>query len=482
MADFRASVGTARKKLVADTAARHNRLVAHRVLDLDMFRALAVLCHPLRAPRTLLVVLVAVVDLWPVSAFRGPLALVQAYGELGSAPHRSGDDGLAAMAHEVLGRGLQTGPTGAQMAGHLAVVFAAREQLAALSRAHVHRLDRHLVGRGARVDRILPDSLESVPLAHSSHRLVLAADFHASVATAAHQSLALVVARGNVALLRQFTSHRELSVVATTLGVHHRVARRTLSFVARPVARVATVQLLAANLAAGRHWVQAGRSWRSELVQSMLSAWTVAQQAWRTRTLVAVGRLRMTRFGAPVVPAVQQVVADLVALETARPLGSCRERTQGSTLMALERSSVFSAVAPAGDGFFAGTAQTGVAVPAAPVQIARHQVVAGPGARPPRLVGSQHAGELPLGSSTAALHHGPHGRALLDMWSRVARKRAAVDAVGQRRVAGLATGMGLELVFRRVEHLATPARVLFRELEMGVVARRTSPGTVFRGG
>ncbi|KAG7834900.1 hypothetical protein KL943_002215 [Ogataea angusta] len=291
-----------------------------------------------------------------------------------------------------------------------------------------------------------------------------------------------MVARGNIALLRQFTSHRVLGVVATTLGVHHRVARRTLSFMARPVARVAAVELLATCLAAGRHRVQAGRPWGSELVQLVLSARTAGQQGWRPRTLVAVGRLGMTRFCAPVVPAVQQVVADLVALETARPLCSCRVRPQRSTLVALERGSVFSAVAAAGDGFLARAAQPGVAAAAAPVQIAGHQVVAGPGARPARLVRSQRAGELPLGRSTAAFHHGPHGCALFHMRARVARKRAAVDTVWQRRVAGLATGMRLELVFGRVEHLATPARVLFRELEVGVVARGTSPGTVFRGG
>ncbi|KAG7891851.1 hypothetical protein KL936_001794 [Ogataea polymorpha] len=290
MAYFRASVAATRKKLVADTAARNNRLVAHGVVDLDAFRALAVLCHALRAPRTLLVVLVAVVDLRPVSAFSWPLTLVQAHGEFGSAPHRSGNNRLAAVAHQVLGRGLQTRPTGPQMAGHLTVMFAARKQLAALT-----------------------------------------------------------------PLLRQFAGYRVLGIVAATLRVHHRVARRTLTFVTRPVARMAAFQLFTACLSARRHGFQTGLSWRGELIQLVLSTWTVGEQGWRPRTLVAVGCLCMTGFCASVVPAVEQVIADLVALETARPLRSCRVRPQRSTLVALERGSVFSAIASAGDGFFTRT-------------------------------------------------------------------------------------------------------------------------------
>ncbi|KAH3661309.1 hypothetical protein OGAPHI_006716 [Ogataea philodendri] len=315
------------------------------------------------------------------------------------------------------------------MAGHLAPMQTARQQLAALFGAQMHCLDGHLVGGSSGVNNVLPDALESLAFSHGSNGLVLAADLETSVATTAHQGLALVVALGNVALLCQFAGDGVLGVVAAALGVDCGKARRTLAFVAWPVACVTALERLTADLAACGDRVETRGSGGGQLLETVFAAGTVCEQFRRPRALVARQGLDVAEVRAPVVAAVEKIVADLVTLERPDPRGVGSLRLFWGTFMTFEFCCVTATETAGGNWFFTGPAKSRVTVALTLMQITRHNVFTRTATRPPGFVRSDDAGKLLLGGSAVALDYRPHGCAFLDVGARMAGKRASVNTI-----------------------------------------------------
>jgi hypothetical protein len=248
------------------------RLRAADVLDCRILSASAGLGGEERTGRAV-GLLVAVVRSLRVATGRVGAGAREHTVDLGTARDRRVDDGVAAVADELVVRGLQTAAAGALVVWLGASVDAAAKKLAAHQRALVE-----VVIVNVEVERTAALALGLVGQWAADAATLVAAAVSESLAHALAEELGLA---GLLSLSNLVTVEEERVLAAAAGAVHLLVARRALAAVALEWTCVPTGAGLGARLSACRDWRLAVGSWiAGEQLEGSRTARAGRDDAW----------------------------------------------------------------------------------------------------------------------------------------------------------------------------------------------------------